>query len=294
MFVWPFSRWLAMNLFLLSWTPEEAAEWHFDRHVVKMIIELAQLLSVAHWELCAADDAATRSELDEWRRREVLYRATHKNHPCARWVREHPNNYRFTCALAKALCMEYFVRFGEAKQHRHKTEAIIDHLTANEPRRWPTCTKPLIGPHSVTQPAQAMPDECKVDGDAIAAYRNYYCSEAKAHLTTWKGRSHPHWFVFFDAKSSRIAAKRKGADDDDENVSDNHHDSDADDDDDGNFAASATLSRSTSARLTRSTSSTSKLTWTMTPPAKLTRTMTPPAKLTRRSSSRLRASAQVE
>ena len=37
-----------MNIFYLSDNPVEAAEWMVDRHVVKMVLESAQLLSTAH------------------------------------------------------------------------------------------------------------------------------------------------------------------------------------------------------------------------------------------------------
>ena len=37
-----------MNIFYISDNPVEAAEWMVDRHVVKMILESAQLLSTAH------------------------------------------------------------------------------------------------------------------------------------------------------------------------------------------------------------------------------------------------------
>jgi hypothetical protein len=200
-----------MNLFLLSWCVDECAEWHFDRHVVKMIVELAQLLSAAHWAL-AGDNAARKQRLSEMQAAGSLYRATHVNHPCAIWVRAHINNYRFTCLLAKALCNEYFYRYGVDKQHRHKTEAIIDHLAALEPEDLLSDSakadmqqqqQKLVGPHCVTEPPQAMPDECKVDGDAVAAYRRYYCSSQKSHLVSWKRRAPPPWFV---ADKSAIVA----------------------------------------------------------------------------------------
>lgn len=183
-----------MNLFLLSWCVEQCAKWHFDKHVVKMIVELAQLLSTAHWELVSPEVSEEKERLFVWQQEKLLYRATHRNHPCAVWVRAHPNNYRFTCRLAKALCNEYYHRFGVDKYHRHLTETIIDHLIENEPKRFPPCFAALVGPHQVTQPAQAMPVEYKVAGDAVAAYRNYYCSEQKQYLAAWKRRDVPAWF----------------------------------------------------------------------------------------------------
>ena len=42
-----------------------------------------------------------------------------------------------------------------------------------------------------------MPDDCKVPGDAIQSYRNYY-NKYKTHLATWDGkvnsRATPTWY----------------------------------------------------------------------------------------------------
>lgn len=173
-----------MNLFLLDWCFEMCAKYHFDSHVVKMILELAQLLSTAHHVL-----GKDKTLLENWQANKKLYRATHVNHPCELWVRKHINNYRFTAALAKALCAEYTFRYGKV----HATESIIDHLQRHEPPIVCCETETLVGPHQVTEPAQAMPDQCKVTGDAISAYRRYYCSSSKDHLRRWKKRTEPEW-----------------------------------------------------------------------------------------------------
>lgn len=176
-----------MNIFILSWCIEECARWHFDKHVVKMILELAQLLSTAHWQL------SDRKQLESWENDNLIYKQTHVNHPCAKWVREHVNNYRFTAKLAKALCDEYWFRYGKEKNKRHKTERIINHLILNEPVNFTKIKKPLIGLHKVTEPAQAMPEYYK-NTDVIQAYQDYYMSEEKSLLTYWKNRDIPEWY----------------------------------------------------------------------------------------------------
>tara|TARA_Y100000356_G_scaffold86346_1_gene72035 strand:+ start:35 stop:409 length:375 start_codon:yes stop_codon:yes gene_type:complete len=45
-----------------------------------------------------------------------------------------------------------------------------------------------------TQIPQAMPDYCKVEGDPITAYRNYYINEKK-RFATWKNKEIPEWFM---------------------------------------------------------------------------------------------------
>jgi hypothetical protein len=63
-----------MNIFYLNSDPERAAQLQYNKHVVKMILESAQLLCSAHIML--------DSEID------VPYKLTHKNHPSAIWVRD--------------------------------------------------------------------------------------------------------------------------------------------------------------------------------------------------------------
>ena len=67
-----------MNIFYLHKDPKTCAEMHCDKHVVKMVLEYAQLLSTAHRVL----------DGDEWADKAQLYKATHKNHPSAIWARE--------------------------------------------------------------------------------------------------------------------------------------------------------------------------------------------------------------
>lgn len=176
-----------MNIFILSWCTKQCAAWHFDKHVIKMIIELAQLLCTAHWQL--------NKQITNERRynKKLIYKQTHINHPCAIWVRCHINNYRYTVKLAKALCEEYYIRYGFNRNKRHKTERIIDFLSRHEPHNWSQCDKVLIGPHSVTNPPQAMLDKYK-DQCVITAYRKYYQSPEKEHLQSWKNRETPDWF----------------------------------------------------------------------------------------------------
>ena len=59
-----------MNIFILDKDPKTAAEYHCDKHVLKMILETAQMLCTAHWETGG----------------QAPYRATHKNHPCTKWT----------------------------------------------------------------------------------------------------------------------------------------------------------------------------------------------------------------
>jgi hypothetical protein len=153
-----------MNIFFLSLDPTEAARLHCDKHVVKMILETAQLLYTAHWmyESTLPDGA---------------YRKTHPNHPSARWVRESLANYVWLCRLGLALCEEYTYRYGKT----HKTQHHLEWLIAHSPRGLVN-----IG---WTLPRLAMPDEFK-NNDPVVAYRNYY-KGAKSRLLSYTKRPMP-------------------------------------------------------------------------------------------------------
>jgi hypothetical protein len=153
-----------MNIFFLSLNPTEAARLHCDKHVVKMILETAQLLYTAHW--------VYESPLPEG-----AYRKTHPNHPSARWVRESLVNYRWLCSLGIALCEEYTYRYGKV----HKTEHHLRWLTANTPTN--------LVDVGWTLPRLAMPDEYK-DKDPVVAYRRYYMG-AKVRLLSYTKRPTP-------------------------------------------------------------------------------------------------------
>lgn len=138
-----------MNIFFLSLNPKEAAMLHCDKHVVKMIIESAQLLYSAHWMIGSTLPANA-------------YKLAHKNHPCSIWVRQSLTNYMWLCSLAWWLCKEYQFRYGEHKIH--KTEQHVLWLMQNPPNL------PFV---EFTTPAQAMPDQFKQE-NVIEAYKTFY------------------------------------------------------------------------------------------------------------------------
>lgn len=139
-----------MNIFYLHLDPRVAAIYHCDKHVVKMIIESAQMLYCAHWVICPFSLPDT------------AYKMAHKNHPCTIWVRESYENYMWLCALAWWLCKEYQHRYGFQKTH--KTQSHIEWLLQNPPNL------PRLG---MTQFRMAMPDEFKQE-NPLEAYRLFY------------------------------------------------------------------------------------------------------------------------
>jgi hypothetical protein len=152
-----------MNIFILDNDVKKCAQYHVDKHVLKMVVETSQLLCGVHWVLG----------------NEAPYKLSHKNHPCAIWARESLSNYVYLCELGLELCNEYTYRYGK----RHKSLDVI---------LWCIINRPNIPDKGFTEPAKAMPDEYKVD-DVVQSYRNYYMG-AKSGFAVWKMRDIPHWY----------------------------------------------------------------------------------------------------
>ena len=150
-----------MNIFYLDEDPFKAAKVQYNKHVVKMRLESAQMLCAAHHVLGNPDD--------------VPYKLAHKNHPSTIWVRENSLHYDWLYAHMLALGLQYTYRYGKV------------HLSITK------CIKPLEQhpeniPHEpFEQPPQCMPDEYK-DECSIQAYWNYYIGEKHivANLKTEK------------------------------------------------------------------------------------------------------------
>ena len=161
-----------MNIFYLDKDINKAAEYHNDKHCVKMILEYAQLLCTAHWELDVSNTVMNNPL--------GLYKATHKNHPSAIWVRESKANYEYLYKLFNALCNEYTHRYDKI----HLTYKKLHNVLATPPQNIPD--------KEFTQPTPAMPDDVK-NSDSLKAYRDYY-KKYKNHIAVWTKRDTPSWY----------------------------------------------------------------------------------------------------
>jgi hypothetical protein len=176
-----------MNIFYIETDPYKAAQSMVDKHVVKMILESAQLLSTAHRLLDGTEyvgQSQTGRKARRWRlpdfREDILYSATHLNHPSAVWCRASNNNYTWLYCHFVGLLNEYTYRYG--KTHKcadPRFRQLLQTLPENI----------VVGHFTPVTPA--MPDEYKV-ASAVESYRNYY-KQGKAHLHKYTKRSPPAW-----------------------------------------------------------------------------------------------------
>ena len=146
-----------MNIFALSHDPREAAQWVVDKHVVKMVLETAQILSAVSWRYGVP----------------APYRVTHGSHPCTLWAGETQANWRWLVDHGFALAEEYRRRYEKT----HASESIIAWAEKHGGR-------PLLQPDVRTDFAQAMPDEYR-QKDPVLAYRAYY-QGSKIKFASWK------------------------------------------------------------------------------------------------------------
>jgi hypothetical protein len=156
-----------MNIFVLDLDIQKCAQYHADQHVIKMILESAQMLCTV------LNQHGFRTP----------YKSTHAQHPCTIWTGESLSNWRWLRDLSLALNDEY--RFRYNKDQDHKSAQIIK-----------TLPKPPLSYLGLTPFAQTMPDEYKVPGDAVQAYRNFYNGE-KRKFAKWTRREPPEWFQVF-------------------------------------------------------------------------------------------------
>lgn len=181
----------AMNVFFLDQNPIIAAQYHCDAHVIKMVLESAQLLCTAHRVLDGRDGqgfSLSGRQVKRWihpnpAADRLLYASTHVNHQCAIWVRESSYNYLWLATLMRELNNEFMRRYRKTKPHAtiEKLGYALKYLPDNIKRG------------EMTPPALCMPDEYKVEGDPVQSYRNFYCG-AKARFATWTNAPVPEWF----------------------------------------------------------------------------------------------------
>jgi hypothetical protein len=182
-----------MNIFYVHEDTKTCAQQHVDKHVVKMILEYAQLLSTAHRVL---DGQETEGLSPTGRRQKIwklpderdasLYKATHMNHPSAKWARHSIHNYEWLFKLWIELQREYNYRYGKI----HSCARLMRFLK-NAPNN-------ISRTETFSAPWRAMPDEFKESRDVedytVKSYRNYYTG-AKMNMFKWKNRPVPDWII---------------------------------------------------------------------------------------------------
>lgn len=172
-----------MNIFFLHLDPRVNASYYCDKHVIKIILEIAQMLWTAYGNQ-PMDLPATIKR----------YKPTHRNHPMTLWVGSSKANFLYACQLGLALCREYTDRYGKT----HACEAIIVFLQRHTPQQFKFQKSPKAIYAQTDNPPQTSPVPLCMDvkfhaSSLIDSYRSYY-KQSKRDLCTWKYSTRPYWF----------------------------------------------------------------------------------------------------
>ena len=178
-----------MNIFYIDHDPIKAAQGMVDKHVVKMILESAQLLSTAHRLLDGTQVegiSKTGRKAKRWilhdGRQDVLYLATHIHHPSAVWCRQSVENYSWLVEHFFALMHEYTHRYAK----KHACFGDLSFMLQSPPHK--------LKDYDWTNMPCAMADEYKISDDPLTNYRNYY-KIGKATMHKWTNRQPPEWII---------------------------------------------------------------------------------------------------
>lgn len=165
-----------MNIFFLSMTPYEIADMYCDQHVVKIILEICQMLYTAHDQQFIIKMAPFNKS-----GKARGYRPAHKNHPMTMWVGSSEENYIFAANLAIALASEYTARYAKT----HSCEEHARWLRDNIPKHFELRVSPKAYyatediPPGLTPIPECMPDEYK-RSSITEAYQLYYLMDKMA------------------------------------------------------------------------------------------------------------------
>ena len=178
-----------MNIFVLDTNPVIAAQLQCNKHVVKMIVESAQMLSTAHRMLDGIQVRNDKGKLvKKWvfndERDDIYYKAVHTGHPCTVWTMQSDMNYNWHYNHFVALCDEYTYRYDKI----HSTDKLL---------RGPLSILPKNIKHRDMTPfalAMKANPECMHPEDPVRSYREYYQTKQDRFSMVWTKRDIPQWF----------------------------------------------------------------------------------------------------
>ena len=102
-----------MNIFILDKDVKENAQFMYDIHVGKMLLEAVQIMSTAIRKNSENEEHFLYQMLPAKKKDGQFYKATHKNHPCVLWAEQKKENFLYLIAYADALAEEFNYRFNK-------------------------------------------------------------------------------------------------------------------------------------------------------------------------------------
>ena len=180
-----------MNLFFLDTDPQKCAEYHCDKHVVKMLLEIVQMLFTAHHIL------GTDKEL-------LAYKPI-KNikHPMCIWICINVENYNYSVQLALCLAQEYTYRYSKVHSCEKHAKWLSENIPCFNNYEVNYSVKAFISKNTIgnlTQVPLCMPEDSLSDFDTIKSYRKYYLIHKK-YFARWTFREIPRWFYYSNIRN---------------------------------------------------------------------------------------------
>jgi len=175
-----------VNFFYLDRDPKICAQYYCNKHILKIPIEIGQILSKIHHELKSGVD------FSKLYKDSIVVKNTIGPYV---WALESLDNYIWTVKLGMALIDEFKFRYNK---NEHKTEAIIKYLFNNPPNL------PKIGITKFKMTNKYDMFQYISSDPIICARYNY--SEMKCANDKWTKREKPEWF---DNIRNEILKKKK-------------------------------------------------------------------------------------
>lgn len=174
-----------MNIFAVETCPIKSARSLPDRHVTKMVLETAQMLSVVfskhYWDIGTVSKVNGEPFKTE--------KGAFKNHPCTKWAAEEIQNCAWLIQHGCSLTSEFHYRYG----HHHK---LRDSLFECKKLFHRVVGEPIVIHSMVDHFARAMPEDIKFDTsiDDVTAYRKYLNTKEWAYYNYLrKPERRPDW-----------------------------------------------------------------------------------------------------
>jgi hypothetical protein len=158
-----------MNIFVVDSHPRLAAQQLPDKHIVKMPLEMCQMVSIIYSKWYHNWGEVYKADRTPYDTKKGAFR----NHPCTIWLSKSHKNLAWGIAHGLALTTEYTFRYGkihsctktlfEAKKLFHKKVG-----------------KSILMYSMVEDFVRAMPDELKYNKsiDTFTAYKSYIKSKS--------------------------------------------------------------------------------------------------------------------
>ncbi|MDB4396031.1 hypothetical protein N9Z65_00280 [bacterium] len=185
-----------MNIFTTNDCPVISAQEMCDKHVVKMIVEYAQLLSTAHRVLDGTeyyDKTKAGRRIKRWLHpdrslEQQLYKASHINHPSGLWCRATTGNYFWLYNHFVASCEEYTRRYSKT----HLTYKKLVDVFSTPPKNLPKGSRQEFAV-AISQDQRCRSIPCFNKLKPVDKYKQYIIHDKP--FAVWTNRQSPAWFT---------------------------------------------------------------------------------------------------